>query len=427
MSVSEIPPISVLAPPVSPPGAAAPPPAERDVAPEERGSDDVNFAQVPEILDFRRLPEREGYVDVPSSVLIVSTEVQGAYRAIEAGRYPDVNALAVASIVAVCNAAAGVEVPYVFGGYGATLLIPESRQRAVERALRGVHRLAESAFGLGLRASLVPMAGLREQGHVGRLVRYRLSQSTRVAMFQGSAFASADHFKDPTQDPKRSARHELDLGGESEVSFDGLECRWQPILSRRGKIVSLLVTARSPSEEGRAQTYRNLLRAFDTIADVKACHPVKKEALHLRDFWDAESIESKIRAQGVTGAAYESSRKSANKPSFVGRVLRRVGAKAAAADGVKYKSELVDNTDYRKFDETLRMVLDLSPEELYRFESRLAAEYRAGRLVYGLHQSSSAVLTSVVRSYPGDHVHFVDGADGGQALAAKQLQAQLGV
>jgi hypothetical protein len=30
-----------------------------------------------------------------------------------------------------------------------------------------------------------------------------------------------------------------------------------------------------------------------------------------------------------------------------------------------------------------------------------------------------------VRSYTGDHLHFVDGADGGYALAASELKAQL--
>jgi hypothetical protein len=34
-------------------------------------------------------------------------------------------------------------------------------------------------------------------------------------------------------------------------------------------------------------------------------------------------------------------------------------------------------------------------------------------------------MTCYVRAYAADHVHFVDGADGGYALAAKQLKAQL--
>jgi hypothetical protein len=36
-----------------------------------------------------------------------------------------------------------------------------------------------------------------------------------------------------------------------------------------------------------------------------------------------------------------------------------------------------------------------------------------------------ALLTCIVFSYNGNHVHFVDGSDGGYALAARSLKAQL--
>ena len=41
------------------------------------------------------------------------------------------------------------------------------------------------------------------------------------------------------------------------------------------------------------------------------------------------------------------------------------------------------------------------------------------------HTSETALMTCVIDGYDGNHVHFVDGADGGYALAAKQLKAQL--
>ena len=34
-------------------------------------------------------------------------------------------------------------------------------------------------------------------------------------------------------------------------------------------------------------------------------------------------------------------------------------------------------------------------------------------------------MTCAISAYQGDHVHFIDGADGGYALAAKQLKGQL--
>jgi hypothetical protein len=102
-----------------------------------------------------------------------------------------------------------------------------------------------------------------------------------------------------------------------------------------------------------------------------------------------------------------------------------IGLGAGHFDGSTYKRELCANSDFRKFDETLRMVVDLNRAELYRFESRLAAEHRAGRLAYGLHRSPAALVTCLVRSNRDDHVHFIDGSDGGYALAARGLASCL--
>ena len=42
-----------------------------------------------------------------------------------------------------------------------------------------------------------------------------------------------------------------------------------------------------------------------------------------------------------------------------------------------------------------------------------------------MHKSREALLTCIVFSYNGNHVHFVDGSDGGYAMAARGLKAQL--
>lgn len=85
------------------------------------------------------------------------------------------------------------------------------------------------------------------------------------------------------------------------------------------------------------------------------------------------------------------------------------------------------NTDHRKFDGMLRMVLDLAPEECARLREHLDAGAASGSLAYGLRESEEALMTCFIRGYAGGHVHFLDGADGGYALAARQLKAQLGL
>ncbi len=415
--------------------AAAPPDAEAEgealnltcdaltAAPEPSAAADESFyASLPEITEFRDVLDLNRHALVPASSLVVLTDVVGSTQAIEAGRYKDVNALGVCSIVALSNAMRDIELPYMFGGDGATLIIPGSRRAAAERALRGVRELAESAFGMGLRTSIVPLTLLTEAGHVARVARFANSTSTRLAMFSGSAFATAERW---LKDPALGPRFEVSKEGESAAHFDGFECRWQPLASQRGHTVSLIVRALAPTELERTQTYRNLLHAFDRIVDGDACHPVKLNGLKLQGWLGDYSVEARVRAQEASGPAYATARRNARKQTFLGKLLTASGMSAGGFDGKRYKRELIQSCDFRKFDDTLRMVVDLNVAEIYRLESKLSAEHRAGRLAYGLHRSNGALITCLIRSYAGDHVHFIDGAEGGYALAARELKAQL--
>jgi hypothetical protein len=389
---------------------------------DDRPREESFYAALDEITEFRDVMDLTRHATPPASSLIVLTDVAGSTKAIEAGRYKDVNALGVASIVALCNAMRDVELPFMFGGDGATLLVPASRRAAAERALRGVRSLAESAFGMTLRASVVPLAELLGDGHIARVARFRASEHIRLAMFSGSAFSQAERW---LKDPERAPRYAVSADGESAADFDGFECRWRPLASQRGHTVSLIVRALAPTEAERTQTYRNLLHAFDRIVDADACHPVKLNELELEGWLGDFSVEARVRAGGASGPEYSAARRSARKQTFVGKLLTASGLAAGGFDGKLYKRDLIKNCDFRKFDDTLRMVVDLNVAEIYRLESRLSAEHRAGRLAYGLHRSNAALITCLVRSYSGSHVHFVDGSDGGYALAAQELKAQL--
>ena len=85
----------------------------------------------------------------------------------------------------------------------------------------------------------------------------------------------------------------------------------------------------------------------------------------------------------------------------------------------------MENSDFRKFDGMLRMVMDGSETQYRDLREYLDGQHREGRLVYGMHRSREALLTRIVFSYDGNYVHFVDGSDGGYAIAARGLKAQL--
>jgi hypothetical protein len=55
----------------------------------------------------------------------------------------------------------------------------------------------------------------------------------------------------------------------------------------------------------------------------------------------------------------------------------------------------------------------------------LADAAAAGTCRYGIHRQEAALMTCIVpSSLDRDHVHFVDGASGGYAMAAAMLKAR---
>ena len=84
------------------------------------------------------------------------------------------------------------------------------------------------------------------------------------------------------------------------------------------------------------------------------------------------------------------------------------------------------NTDFQKYDGMLRLVLDVTIEQAAEIDAYLHREHAAGRLNYGAHISKEALMTCVVFSLQDSrHIHFIDGGDGGFALAATDLKRQI--
>ena len=92
-------------------------------------------------------------------------------------------------------------------------------------------------------------------------------------------------------------------------------------------------------------------------------------------------------------------------------------------DPIPYLRELTENTDYVKFDEALRVIVDVSEEQKERILKKLDAHYRDGEIYFGHHADPCALLTCYIRG-PKRHIHFIDAGGGGYAMASKQLKAQ---
>jgi hypothetical protein len=156
------------------------------------GGDPTFYGRLEPFGDFAAVADARHYVEAPDDWLVVVADIKASTEAARAGRYKDVNLVGAACITAVLNATPGLALPFVFGGDGATLLIPAAVRPAVAPALIRTRRLAAAEFGLELRLGMVPVDELRRRGRRVLVAKVALSPGNHLAMFAGDGLELAD-------------------------------------------------------------------------------------------------------------------------------------------------------------------------------------------------------------------------------------------
>ncbi|MEM5584371.1 DUF3095 domain-containing protein [Roseibium sp. AS2] len=382
------------------------------------------YSELPSFSDFSAVGALDEYRPVPDDWYVLAADIVQSTDAVAAGRYKEVNMVGAAVIAAVLNRIGRDRVPFVFGGDGATLVVPARHVAAGREALAGVVDLARQVMELDLRAAAIPVSHLRELGTDIRVRKYRLSPGNHLAMILGDGLAVADRI---LKDPAQSAPFVIPVSQSALPPLDGLSCRWEPLPALKGHIVSLIL--KPAGEIPLPDVMEEIAGAlgFDPLADGSRTRLAEKSRLRFRFPPAGASLE--IRMGSADNRVRGWARTLIQSVLFV--VSCSTGLRIGPFDPKRYFPELSTNTDHRKVGDSLQLVLDLTPEELSSLKNHLEAAFRAGAVVYGMHVSDSALMTCFVEDIgKGHHIHFVDGADGGLSLAAAQFKthsSELGV
>jgi hypothetical protein len=376
------------------------------------------YRDLPVRTRFGDVARPEAYTDAPPDWHVVVADVRGSTQAVEAGQYKAVNMVGASVITAVLNATTGHDVPFVFGGDGASLLVPDALMAPVRAALLGTRAMAAAAFGLDLRVGAVPVAAIHAAGPRVRVGRFRMAAHYEQAMFSGGGLSWAeDQIKAP------GSPFLLDGDATADAAdFSGLECRWQDLPSPHGETVALLVRATDP---GDAAVYREALGQIEAaFGGAPEPRPVRLDVLRasfsFRRLWDEARVRTPaglLRRAAYTGKIWAQQGLLA--------LFVRFGLTTGDTHWPSYLRLLVETSDYRKYDDMLRLVLSGTTSQREALTAYLESAYARGRLVYGLHVSDRAHMTCLVFDRMGRQVHFLDAADGGYALAARDLKHRL--
>lgn len=367
--------------------------------------------------DLEACLRRGAFTPLPEDWDLAVADVAGSTRAIEAGRYKEVNVVAASAIVAVLNALRGMEAPFVFGGDGATLATPASRRAEVAHALAAARGLAREEFGFELRVGIVPVARVRAAGAEVRVGRLAGGGTFPVAALAGAGLREAERIlkaggAEPVEAP----------AGGPAASFEGLQCRWQPIRNRHGAIATLLVLPRAAGEDALLCRVLERLREVGAAPDVS---PVDAAGLELTTSATALEPEARVHTRGWPAFARRARLALMQGATAVGWKLMRRNARALGVDWGDYRRAAAANTDHLKLAGSLQCLLDVEPERFARVRAWLEERQRAGELAYGCHLEPTAHMTCMVPDLATRHFHFIDGAQGGYTRASQGLKANL--
>ncbi len=379
---------------------------------------DTFYADLPALDDFAEVANPSRYTPVPDDWLVAVGDVRDSTGAIDRGQYKQVNVVGASLIAATLNVTGPYAVPYMFAGDGAAICVPPSVEDAVVQALAGTRKMAREEFGFRFTVGLVPVSKLKDWGAPVLVGRFRLSDVIEQAVFMGGGLHVAEeHVKAHPDGP-----FGIPETAPTDVDFSGLECRWRNVPSRKDEIVAVLVQATGDSLDAHAEVYEDVIQALRRIYGGPESRPLVHGQLELSTRPSRLSIEQRIRTHGrglKAGALYWG---KIVWEYLTGVLLMGTNWSTSETNWGRYKEDLEAHTDYRKMDGTLRQVIAGTTRERERLEEYLEQEFGRGRLVYGLDASAEVMVTCFVIQNEKEHVHFVDGADGGYAHAAKALK-----
>ena len=379
-------------------------------------SDDF-YRTAPTFRDFRLVADEYSFSPLPEDWLIGVADVEQSTKAIQDNRYKAVNMAGAAVIAAVANAVGGRDFPFVFGGDGASFAVSPADAGIARQALAETAAWVREDLDLTLRVGMVSVEEIRRNGHDVRVGRYAVSDNISIAMFSGGGVAWADAAmkRDEISVPRAPAGARPDLSG--------LSCRFEQFPTQYGQILSVLVL---PADISRMSAFRAVVKQIISMVEgsSECARPAAREAIQLK--WPPQGCDLEALASRKSGEPVGISKLKVHARTFLYFLIMRFNLRVGHFVPRKYLSEVVANSDFRKFDDALRMIVDCSPGMAQKIEDTLAAAARERHIRYGCHREDAAIMTCFTPSpSQPSHVHFIDGAQGGYALAAAALKQRL--
>lgn len=373
------------------------------------------YKNLKQIDDFSKIMENENYSKIPNEWFVIVSDIKSSTKAIEEGKYKQVNFIAALTIIGILNINRELDFPYIFGGDGASLIIPPILLENSKKVLIEASKKAKESFGLELRIGVISLKEIEKRGSFIEVTKFQVNKDYTQAIVRGNGLELAEEL---LKKEYENFKIEDDFINDYTANFDGLECRWEDIKTPKDETISILIKSLNSNSN---EIYQNSLKQIEQIAgSFDERNPIKYiNQLNLSFNPRVLNTEASIFAKNKISKLFVILKLMFE--NFLGLILMKYSIGLWG----DYKSRIIRTTDTEKFDDMLRMVITTTKKQSLELEKYLQKEYENKNLVYGIHKSNSALMTCLIFQRHGKHIHFVDSSNGGYALAAKELKNRL--
>lgn len=357
---------------------------------------------------------------LPADWHVIVVDIEKSTEAVERGLHQDVNLVATGSIVTVLNQIKNkhpkLKIPYFFGGDGATFLVPDSILEELRIALDNYSKHVQKNFQLVLRVGTMPVSELYAKEIQLYIAKLKLNRHLTIPVILGNGLRYAEK---TIKARYRQAEEKLDPS--LPLDLEGMQCRWNEIEPpvEEEKIVCLLVSC--VQENLQAVVYQGVIAEIDRLfGGLEERQPIVAQQLNLN--LAVAKVRKEMYARlGKYDLIYL-------LKNWLATVIGKYYYFEFSQNGKNYLDKVSKLSTTLMLDGNINSVISGTQSEIDALLAYLDTQEQAGKLIYGVHVTHSSIMSCYVLDHKSNHVHFVDGTEGGYTTAAKmfKLKAVLG-
>ncbi|MGO3184308.1 MAG: DUF3095 family protein [Aequorivita sp.] len=362
------------------------------------------------------LANESSFSEVPNTWHVVVVDILNSTQAVAEGKHHQVNLTATGAIISVLNTISrekqNIEVPYFFGGDGATFLLPNLLLNKITLVLENYSVHIKRNTNLTLRVGHVSVADLTTQKSSLKIAKHRLTEQLTIPIVLGNGLKRAEEIIKDTFVENNIINFEEDL-----LNLEGMECRWKQInpSQTKNKVLCLLLDAVNETDQGAV--YRDVLTKMDTLfGPFKSRQPIKSNKLKLNysisNIWEEMKI-GLFKKNWIY--------------LFRNWISTLVGAfyLNLTQDGKQYLKQIGQLSHTFMLDGMINTIFTAEQSKIDLFIEYLNQLENDKKIIYGIHVTHASVMSCYVLDRKTKHSHFVDGTEGGYTSAAKMFKIKL--